>query len=96
MKNRKTSPLALPVPKPNIFENSRGGKSSSIVLEYAFFAILLALALYSVVTAKDIPANTATLLRWLGVMVIGGVESYKINERICDVRGDRARTNLGE
>jgi hypothetical protein len=81
---------------PKIFENSRCGKSSSIVLEYVFFAILMSIALYSVATAKDIPGNTATLLRWLGIVVTFGVEGYKINERICDVRSGSSGVVLEE
>ncbi|MDR2777185.1 MAG: hypothetical protein LBB24_00200 [Rickettsiales bacterium] len=77
--------------EPSIFENSRHAKSSSIILEYIFFAILMAVALYSVITSKDIPANTATLLRWMGVVVTFGVEGYKINERICDIRSDKLK-----
>ncbi|MDR1426021.1 MAG: hypothetical protein LBI70_03460 [Rickettsiales bacterium] len=77
--------------RPSIFENSRHAKSSSIVLEYVFFAAMMLLVLYSVVTTKDIPENTATLLRWIGVIVIFGVEGYKINERICDIRSDKLK-----
>jgi hypothetical protein len=82
--------------KPSIFENSRHAKSSSIILEYVFFAILMVLTLYSVITSKDIPANTATLLKWIGIVVTFGVEGYKINERICDIQSDRLKLGSGE
>ncbi|MDR1494430.1 MAG: hypothetical protein LBI29_00125 [Rickettsiales bacterium] len=82
--------------RPNIFENSRCEKSSSIVLEYVFFVILISIVAYSVVTAKDIPNNTATLLKWIGIVVTFGVEGYKINERICDTQSDRFRQNSGD
>lgn len=70
--------------KPKIFENSRGYKSSSIVLEYLFFLILSLLIVYSVLTGRDIPTNTMTLLKWIGIALTCGVEGYKINDRICD------------
>jgi hypothetical protein len=43
---------------------------------------------YSTASGKDIPSNTKDILRWIGVAIIFGVESYKINERICDIRGE--------
>ncbi|GHU27465.1 hypothetical protein FACS1894152_4140 [Bacilli bacterium] len=69
-----------------IFDNSRGHKSSSIVLEYIFFSMAMVIITYSVMTGKDVPANTATLLKWMGLAVTCGVEGYKINERICDIK----------
>ncbi|MDR2778019.1 MAG: hypothetical protein LBB13_00730 [Rickettsiales bacterium] len=74
--------------KPKIFENSRGNKSSSIILEYLFLMATMILIGYSTASGKDIPSNTKDILRWIGVAIIFGVESYKINERICDIRGE--------
>lgn len=75
--------------KPNIFENSRGYKSSSIVLEYIFFFVLLSLIIYSVLSSKDIPSNTMTLLKWIGIALTCGTESYKINDRICNIKENK-------
>jgi hypothetical protein len=72
--------------KPKIFENSRGNKSSSIILEYISFLIIAILIVYSVTTGKDIPNNTTNILKWIVVTITFGVESYKINERICDIK----------
>lgn len=72
--------------KPSFFENSKGYKSSSIILEFIFFIMLLVIIGYSISTGKDIPTNTMILLKWLGIALTCSTESYKINERICDVR----------
>ncbi|MDR2077949.1 MAG: hypothetical protein LBP39_03210 [Rickettsiales bacterium] len=77
--------------RPKIFENSRGNKSSSIILEYIFFLIIIILTVYSVVTGKDVPYNTTNILKWIGVAVAFGVEGYKINERICDTRRESSQ-----
>ena len=71
---------------PTLFENSKGYKSSSIILEYIFFITLIFIIIYSVYTTKDIPTNTMTLLKWLGIVITCSTEGYKINERICDVK----------
>ena len=83
--------------KPSLFENSRGYKSSSIILEYIFFIILILIILYSIYSTKDIPTNTMILLKWLGIAITCSTEGYKINERICDVRessNNNNRSNL--
>lgn len=79
--------------KPSLFENSRGYKSSSIILEYIFFIILILIILYSVYSNKDVPTNTMILLKWLGITITCSTEGYKINERICDVREKRNSNN---
>lgn len=72
--------------KSSLFENSKGYKSSSIILEYIFFIILILIIVYSIYTSKDIPINTMTLLKWLGIALTCSTEGYKINERICDIK----------
>lgn len=74
---------AIKMSKRTLFENSSGDKSSSIVLEYLFFLALAILIGYSVVTGKDIPSNTMTLLKWLGIALTCGAEGYKLNDRLC-------------
>ncbi len=75
--------------KPSLFENSKGYKSSSIILEYIFFIVLILIITYSVYSTKDIPTNTMILLKWLGIAITCSTEGYKINERICDVKEKR-------
>jgi hypothetical protein len=72
--------------KPKLFENSRGAKSSSIIMEYGFMAVAMTLVILSFFLGRDIPPNTIGLLKWLGSIVITSVEGYKINERICDLK----------
>jgi EamA domain-containing membrane protein RarD len=72
--------------KPKLFENSRGAKSSSIIIEYVFLGATMAIVLASFLLGRDIPVNTVGLLKWLGSILVTSVEGYKINERICDIR----------
>lgn len=78
--------------KSKLFENSAGHKSSSIILEYLFFIILLLFAGYSIISGKDIPTNTMTMLKWIGIALTCGAEGYKINDRFCN---HREKTNMG-